>query len=239
MARKSKSTVVKESKNRFRLLRFKEEDDIKGEPSLTTDDMVEITGLSKGLIGKLEKADLDANQAPPCNASTVKILHDTLNVSYEYLMGETTSKQNRTIQTSNPILSNLNDEFWNHLSEALTDEWSKEKTYDSERITILRMLLSSPKDFGYFLDAIYEYLYQIYKHNNKVGLDPNSHIVMDSLGQYEYSFNRYMDHFLTDKIYPNMDIVLEEHHKMVETTQPLNDKIFNELMSDFTDFLKK
>lgn len=229
MAKKSKGAVYKDTNNRFRLLRFKDEDDIKGVPSLTVDDMVEKTGLSKGLIGKLEKEQLDANQAPNCNASTVKVLHDTLGISYEYIMGETTSKTNKNRQGKDPILSSFNDDFWDHLRLSL-------KSNKDQRVLLLRMLLKDPTEFGKVLDAMFEYLFQIH-HHNKLGVD--NFVIADSLGQFEYSFNRYLDRFLQEKIYPDMTVALDDQEEMRERLREHEDEIFTDLMKGFAEYTNK
>lgn len=229
MAKKSKRSVYKDNNNRFRLLRFKDEDDIKGVPSYTVDDMVEKTGLSKGLINKLEKQQLDANHAPNCNASTVKILHDTLGVSYEYIMGETTSKSNINKQGKDPILGSFNDDFWNHLRLSLRGN-------KDQRILLLRMLLNNPEEFGAILDAMFEYLCQIH-HHNKLGVD--NFVVADSLGQFEYFFNRFIDRFLQEKVYPNMTVALDDQEEIRDRIRLHEDEIYNDLMKGFREYMKK
>lgn len=229
MAKKSKGSVFKDSNNRFRLLRFQNEDDIMGVPSLTVDDMVEKTGLSKGLISKLEQQKLDANQAPNCNAGTVKVLHDSLGVSYEYIMGETTSKNNKNEFGRDPLLSSFNDDFWEHLKESLREN-------KDQRVLLLRMLLKDPSEFGKILDAMFEYLCQIH-HHNKIGVD--NFVVADSLGQFEYSFNRYLDRFLQEKIYPDMTVALDDQEEMRERLHDHEDEIFADLMQGFAKYYNK
>ena len=229
MAKKSKGSVYKDNNNRFRLLRFKDEDDIKGVPSLTVDDMVEKTGLSKGLISKLEGQQLDTDQAPNCNAGTVKVLHDTLGVSYEYIMGETTSKTNRNKFGKDPLLSAFNDDFWDHLRDSL-------KGNREQRILLLRMLLKDPEEIGNVLDAMFEYLCQIH-HHNKLGVD--NFVIADSLGQFEYSFNRYLDRFLQEKIYPDMTVALDDQEEMRERLREHEDEIFTDLMKGFAEYTNK
>ncbi len=229
MSKKSKKTVYKDYNNRFRLLRFNNEDDIKGEPSLTVDYMVEKTGLSKGLIHKLEKQVLDADEAPKCNAETIKILHDKLGISYEYIMGETTSKKNKNIYGKDPVLCSFNDDFWDHLK--LSIENNKD-----QRILLLRMLLKDPDEFGKVLDAIFEYLCQIHHHNK---FDVDNFLIADSLGQFEYSFNHYINRFLRENIYPDMTVALDCEEEIRERLREYGDEINADIMKSFFDYCKK
>lgn len=87
MPRVKKGTYYKDKINRFRKLRYKENEDLIGIPSKTIDEICKQTGLSKGLIAKMEQQDLKNGDVPSCNASTIRAYHDALGCSYEYLMG--------------------------------------------------------------------------------------------------------------------------------------------------------
>ena len=235
MSNTTKRAKYKEEKTRFSMLRYENDDDLSGKPTYTVDDIATKTGLSKGTISKLENQKLEPDEAPNASAATIKCIHDTMGVSYEYLMGETESKKNKYEFGKDPILGLLNDDFWDHLKTALvtslgfgTDE------LDMNRVYLLRALLSNPEGFAAFLDSTFEYLYDVFNH---IGLakgqnEKTKNLLRQSLSVKEYTYSQGIFQFLKDDV---IDILLNPLQDFAEM-KPKLDETTNEM---FRQFLNK
>lgn len=237
MPRNKKATYYKADKNRFKLFRYADTDDLTDSPSLTVDDMVKKTGLSKGQISKMESMDLGPDTVPNCNASTLKAYHDAFGCSYEYLMGESQTRSAKYISLGkDPVLGKLNDDFWDNLKKALTDEWSDPARADRDRIIILRLLLSNPKAFSGLLDAIFNSLYEIHKLKKAPLPD---YLKEDNIGQREYALDRFFNQFLEKNVLPHLDRVFATHEKQLAVLKEHEAGIMADFGKDFQDFLDK
>lgn len=238
MARAKKGTYFKDDKNRFRLLRYKDTDDLLDRPSITVDEICQITGLSKGLVSKMEKQHLNDGDVPSCNASTIRAFHDKLGCSYEYLMGNT---KNKLIEYYNlgadPILSSLPDSFWDNLKCSLTDEWTlKEHSVDQERVAVLRLLLGNPDAFKALLDAIFNSLFEIYKLQKAPLPD---YMIQDSIAQREYALDQAFNRFLKENVLPNLTLIYQKHEADIQKLKEHEDEILSDIGQGFLEFLNR
>lgn len=238
MARRKKGTYFKDDKNRFRLLRYTGTDDLLDSPSLTVDDICQKTGLSKGLVAKMEKQHLDDGDAPSCNASTIRAFHDNLSCSYEYLMGNTNCKSPEYHSLgADPVLGSLPDSFWDNLKCVLTDEWSLDKNYvDKERVAILRLLLSNPDAFKSLLDAIFNSLFEIYK-LQKAPLP--EYMIQDSVAQREYALDQIFNRFLDKNVLPNLTLLYQKHEADIQRLKEHEDEIMADIGQSMLEFIKQ
>ena len=237
MAREKKGTYFKDKINRFRMLRYENEEDLTDNPSLTVDYICAKTGLSKGLVSKMEKQDLQDGDVPSCNASTIRAYHDKLGCSYEYLMGNSQKKTNEYHDiSSDPILSALPDNFWNNLKLALTDEWDSRHSVDMERIAILRLLLSNPDSFKDLLDAIFNSLFEIYKLKQSPLPD---YMITDNIAQREYALDQVFNRLLNQNVLPNLFLIFQKHEEAIKRYKENEDEILAELGKGFMEFMSR
>lgn len=236
MARVKKGTYFKESINRFRLLRYADTDDLSDKPSLTIDDIIEKTGLSKGLVSKLEKQKLKKGDVPPCNASTLKAYHDNLDCSYEYLMGDSETKSIEYFNLgTDPVLGYLPDKFWDNLKYSLTDEWEiNDNTVDKERVVILRLLLSNPDAFKTLLDAIFNTLFEIYQ-IKKAPLP--EYLREESISQREYALGQAFNRLLTQNVLPKLTQLYLKYEKDIQKQKKHEDEILASIGQGFLEYM--
>ncbi len=235
MPRKKKATYFQENVTRFKMLRYTDTDDLTDAPSLTIDDMVKRTGLSKGLISKMESMELKAGEVPKCNAETLKAYHDAFGCTYDYLMGESQTKDAEYATLGkDPVLGKLNDDFWDNLKKALTDKWRSPARADRDRIAILRLLLSSPGDFSNLLDAIFNSLFEIYKIKRAPFPD---YLREDNIGQREYALDRCFNQFLEKNVLPRLGLIFAAHEKELNILKGHEEEIMADFGKGFQDFL--
>lgn len=237
MPRKKKATYFKENINRFKRFRYADTDDLTDAPSLTIDDIVRKTGLSKGQVSKMESMQLDSDTVPNCNASTLKAYHDAFECTYDYLMGESQAK-NIMYNTlgKDPVLGKLNDDFWDNLKKALTDEWNSPACADRDRITILRLLLSNPESFSNLLDAIFNTLFEV----SKIKKAPlPDYLKEDNIGQREYALDRYFNKYLEKNVLPRLDLAFATHEKELDIFKEHEDAMMSDFSKGFQNFLNE
>lgn len=237
MPRKKKATYFKENINRFKRFRYADTDDLTDAPSLTVDDIVKKTGLSKGQVSKMESMELDSDSVPNCNASTLKAYHDAFGCTYDYLMGESQAKSVMyNTLGKDPVLGKLNDDFWDNLKKSLTDEWSNPACANRDRITILRLLLSNPESFSNLLDTIFNSLFEI----SKIRKAPlPDYLKEDNIGQREYALDRCFNQFLENNVLPHLDLAFATYEKELNTFKTHEDEIMSDFSKGFQNFMDK
>lgn len=238
MARVKKGTYFKDKINRFRLLRYEKDDDLLDRPSKTVDDICQKTGLSKGLVSKMEKQNLKKGDVPSCNAATIRAYHDNLGCSYEYLMGNSETKSASYYSLGNdPVLGSLPDNFWDNLKIALTDEWELgADSIDMERVATLRLLLNNPDAFKSLLDAIYNSLFEIYKLKKAPLPD---YMIADSVAQREYALGQTFNRFLKENVLPNLTLLYQKHEADIQKLKEHEDEILADIGQQFSEFLNR
>lgn len=149
--------------NRFARLRYKDGATVTDKEEISARKLSKETGLSTGLISKLEKESIEdyregvSGTVPPCSTDTLKRYHDYFGCSYEYLMGETAHKTPEYYNMGkDPLLGLFDDSFIDNLKELLKDRESQDFN-----VFMLHVFMSDPKRLHDFMETVFRYLYDI------------------------------------------------------------------------------
>ena len=189
-------------KNRFTRLRYKDNATLTDAPLIKPIDLAKKLGLSKATISNVENADTREYDAktknhgdvPHCNAQTLKAYHDYFDCSYEYLMGETASKERKYYDLGrDPQLSVLGDDFWNNLKSVLKDEYGEAYIYQY----MLTLIFSNPEELKGILKSLYIALFSLHQiRSEKLSVSAEVSLQAPHLFSAEQSFLRYLSEVL-------------------------------------------
>ena len=140
---------MKTERNPFERLRYK--DELAVNPEISQRQLAEKLGLAPSTISKAEKKGCEN-----ISAFVLKVYHEKLGVSYDYLMGES-KVQNNESQALSKLLP-FDDSFYKHLQQLLSYD---KQDYFPYHQYLLEAILSNPEQLSMLLNNLLNSLYDM------------------------------------------------------------------------------
>lgn len=174
---------MKIERNPFERLRYK--DELAINPEISQRQLAKKLGLATSTISKAEKEGCEN-----LSVFTIKAYHENLNVSYDYLLGESRVK-NSKYQALSKLLP-FEDSFYKNLQQLLSYD---KQDYFPYRQYLLEAILSNPEQLSMLLNNLINSLYEMNAIQNESEIDEQGKrsLMQRQESRLSYDFLQYLE----------------------------------------------
>ncbi len=214
-------------RNRFMSLRYKSDTD--DYPYITATELAKELDCSKATISTLEDPNLEKNTLPGINSRLIKAYHDKFGCPYEYLFGETNSRDPKYMGIDpNSPLSEFDSQTLNNLEQMLSN---KEK-YDFDLLYMLKALLANSEELHQILYILFQQMYKINETIEDTTLPRDFKEI--TISSHWFILNQNINKFLENTLLPKLQVAFRRHEEKLSEKQ---EKMDAAMKKDIEEYL--